>query len=283
MTQISRPFQLAIAAVAVLGLIWVFALRGHSSPTKPSSPHAAAATQPASKAAAPSAGPGKTGGTASNIYHGAAPGVEGLTRAIAKAHGAVKTSQQNAKRLTEESDRASSVKSSSSSSSSSSSASSAPAPAKSSAPATATKPSSAGRSSKTGTSTAGVPRLQRTVESELRRGRVVVLLFWNDEGADDVVVHRELQLLVKAHRGHAGSRRNIKQLRNTFGHALRKPIAVHEAAESQVAAFGSFTHGVQVLGTPTLLVIGKHGKTITLTGLQDAYSIEQTIDEARHA
>jgi protein-disulfide isomerase len=37
-----------------------------------------------------------------------------------------------------------------------------------------------------------------------------------------------------------------------------------------------------VYGTPTILVVNKKGSVRTITGLTDAYSIEQTIDEARH-
>ena len=58
-------------------------------------------------------------------------------------------------------------------------------------------------------------------------------------------------------------------------------VAVQEAPASQVASFGSITRTVRVTGTPTLLIINKHGRTTTLTGLTDAYSIDQAIDEAR--
>src|SRR6478736_5391653 len=103
MTQISRPFQIALAAVAVLGVVWVLALHGHSSNS----------TQPASQ----SSGGGNSAASPSKIYHGSAPGVEGLTRAVDKAHGAVATSQQNAKELEEKSAAASSANAPSTSSS----------------------------------------------------------------------------------------------------------------------------------------------------------------------
>ena len=60
-----------------------------------------------------------------------------------------------------------------------------------------------------------------------------------------------------------------------------KKISVQEVAPGQVAAFGSVTRGVQVYGTPTILIVNKHGQTTTLTGLQDTYSIQQAIAEAR--
>ena len=40
---------------------------------------------------------------------------------------------------------------------------------------------------------------------------------------------------------------------------------------------------MQVNGTPTLLIVNRHGQVRTLTGLTDAYSMEQAIDEARHS
>ena len=63
--------------------------------------------------------------------------------------------------------------------------------------------------------------------------------------------------------------------------ARQRTSRVQEASASQVASFGSITRGVQVYATPTMLVINKHGQTIVLTGVQDAFSIEQAIDEAR--
>src|SRR6478609_2271246 len=102
MAQISRPFQIALVAFGLLAAVWFFALRGHSSTsgsgstaTPPAPPSAAAQAE---KAAAPSP-----------VYHGSAPGVNGLSRAVAKAHEAVATSQTNAKQLEQKSAQASSA------------------------------------------------------------------------------------------------------------------------------------------------------------------------------
>ena len=91
MAQLSRPFQIALAAMGVLVAVWFVALRGHSSSSSGSGGTPQAHSQPAPAAAKP--------GAASPIYHGSAPGVEGLTRAIAKAHGAVALSERNARSL----------------------------------------------------------------------------------------------------------------------------------------------------------------------------------------
>jgi hypothetical protein len=262
MAQISRPFQLALAAVAVLALVWVVALHRPSSGSpgaKSSGQPVAAASTPA-KTPAPhgsSSGVGKSGGTgASPIYRGSAPGVEGLTRAIAKAHGAVAASQQNAKQLQEKSEQASDT------SSAQSSASAPAAPART----TTTKAPAVSAPAKPKLAThhsASAPGLanQHRVEAELKHGKVVALLFWSPKGSDDVAVKNALRKLTGSdHR-----------------------LAVHMTAPGKVASFGSITRGVQVYGTPTILIVGKRGRTIVLTGLQDAYAIQQAIKDARHA
>jgi hypothetical protein len=258
MAQISRPFQIALAAVALLGLVWVFAL--HRSSGSPSAAKAAAerevaAATPtkASAAKGSAAAGGKAGGSSSRTYHGSAPGVAGLTGAVAKAHGAVATSQKNAKQLEEKSAQASSSAAPTSSHASTTPASSA-SPARTSAPARSHSPSSS--HSKT-------PSLarQHLVEDELAQGRIVALLFWSSKGADDIAVKGAIEHLAKSDHG----------------------ISVHLANAQQVASFGTITRGVEVYGTPTILIVGKHGQTRTLTGLQDAYAIQQAISEARHA
>jgi hypothetical protein len=266
MAQISRPFQVAFAAVVVLALVWVVALHRPSSNSS-----AKSASQPSVVASAPaktatpgssSAAAGKTGGSSAGVYHGGAPGVEGLTRAIQKAHGAVATSQQNAQQLQEKSSQASSNSAAPSSASTAPSSASS-APASKSAPAAPAKSTTKTAPNVTPHHVARVPALanQRLVEAELKQGRVVALLFWSSKGSDDVAV-----------------RNSLRQLKGRDHH-----LAVHIAAPGQVASFGSITRGVQVYGTPTILIVGKHGRTLVLTGLQDAYAIEQAVTEARHA
>jgi hypothetical protein len=100
------------------------------------------------------------------------------------------------------------------------------------------------------------------VESQLHQGKIALILFWNPRGTEDVAVNRA-----------------IGQLRSQRG----LNIAVNVASSHEVAAFGTITRGVQVYGTPTLLVVNGKGLTTTLTGLQDAYAIKQAIQETRHA
>ena len=67
-------------------------------------------TPPPRRRAPPRSRPPAPGGSRSGqVYHGSAPGVEGLTKAIAKAHGAVSTSEGNARQLEEKSAQATST------------------------------------------------------------------------------------------------------------------------------------------------------------------------------
>lgn len=75
MAQLSRPYQIALGAVAVLALVWVVALRGHSgSPSEP-----APSSPPSTPATSPSGAP-------SPIHHG--PSSRAHTTAVKSAGGA---------------------------------------------------------------------------------------------------------------------------------------------------------------------------------------------------
>ena len=106
------------------------------------------------------------------------------------------------------------------------------------------------------------PAQQVAVEKQLKQGKVVLVLFWNPKGSDDVAVHKELQAVEKK---------------------LGGKVAVHYALAKQVGSYGSITKAIQVYQTPTLLLVNGKGLTTTLTGFTDAFSIEQTINEARQA
>jgi hypothetical protein len=255
MAQISRPFQIALVAMGVLVAVWFFALRGHSSGSSSSGGSPQAQSQPAPTSAKP--------GAASPIYHGSAPGVEGLTRVIARAHGAVAASEHNARSLQEQSAQASS---------------SAPVPSGASTTASprAQSPAASGHaavSATVATSGAHSPRplarrasapvfnsKQAAIEGALKRGKVAAILLWSANGSTDAVVRRELQIA---------------------GQALGGSVVVYEAHPSQVASFGSFTSAVPVYATPTILIVNRRGHTTTVSGLTDAFSIEQAIGEAR--
>jgi uncharacterized protein (UPF0333 family) len=283
MAQISRPFQIAFAVVVLFAGVWLFALQGRFNSSNSGSSTPAASSSPASSSSASStptssaATRAKAGGSSSHIYHGSVPGLEGLTRDVSRAHEAV--TKIGAAPQTHGTSPATPAPAPHTSAphSSSSVAASAPAATRTAAkhavktaakPATKTAitaPASAHRGSSTARHASGAVTLtgQRTVEAELKKGDVVLLLFWNSNGSDDVTVHRALQQVRSAAR------------------SPHQPIAVQEASASQVASYGSVTRGVQVYATPTLFVINKKGQALVLTGVQDAFSIEQAISEAR--
>lgn len=288
MTQISRPFQIALAAVAVLLVIWLVALRGHSGGGSSSSAPAAASTSaPAASSGSSSSGAGASksapgGGTPASsggIYHGSAPGVAGLTRAIAKARGAVKLSEQNAQQLQRESARASSAGSSGAAAGATASgaATSHGATPGSSAPTQSAnspskpagaKPATPARTTGAARKVASTPAKQSLVESQLKSGRTVIVLFSSSKGAVDAVVRGQLALLDVF-------------LKSTATLPQNRDIAVHYASPGEVGAYGTVTRSLQILQTPTILVITPSGRTKTLTGLVDAYAIRQAIKEAR--
>ncbi len=289
MTQISRPFQIALLAMVVLAGVWFFALHGHSSSGSSASTASAPAPTPSSSAATKSSAASPT-----PVYHGAAPGVEGLSRAIANAHKAVATARLNEKQLAEKSSQASSpattggVAASSPASTQTSSAT-APTTSTTSHPTAASTPAATKKAAPTKvnspvTAPNRVPAKQALVEVELKQGAVVAILFWNPRSAVDVTVHRELQLLQAVHHGLRKYSNNpvVRRLLKAVGLELDSKIAVNEAPASQVASFGSITRAVEVYQTPTILILNKKGQTTALTGLNDAFSIQQAIEEARH-
>ncbi len=104
------------------------------------------------------------------------------------------------------------------------------------------------------------PALQATVASELKQGKVVLLLFWNPNSTSDSVVHKQVEIVA---------------------HKLGRSVVVHTASAAQVGTFGSITRDIQVYQTPTLLIVNPKSQVTTVTGYTDAYALEQTIREAR--
>jgi hypothetical protein len=305
MAQVSRPFQIALAVVVLFAAVWFVALQGHSS----SSSSTPVASTPVSTSAPATAAKAPAGTT-----H-----IEGMTRAVTHAHEAVAASQRAADKSAGASAEAPSQGASATASSttvvtkhSAGGASTTVATkhgATGASTAVVTKHSAAGTSTTVvtkhgaaGASTTvvakhvttptpaphkvvpgAIPAQQAAVESELKRGEVAVVLFWNKQGADDVAVHEELQILLAAHHEVAvhPNKAQVRKLRLATGLELEKKIAVHYATAAQVTSFGSFTKTIQVYGTPTILIVNKHGAVTTINGLTDAFAIEQTIDEAR--
>jgi hypothetical protein len=122
------------------------------------------------------------------------------------------------------------------------------------APAAAATPTSSAASAATGPAT----RLDGSIVREMRGGKVVVVLFWNAEGADDI-----------ATRG---------ALRDVHSHGGK--VAVHVVPISQVARYPSITQGVTIAQSPTTLVIGSKRQTRVITGLSEPRELTQAVDDA---
>ncbi len=266
MAQLSRPYQIGLLAVALLAAAWLLLFQGHHT-----SPSGSGSSQPPATAThtvqapttAPKAHAEGTAGKATG--HGSASSLGAFGHAIEKARGAATTTQHNTQELERKSAQASSASAPASSTPASTAATPAPAtPAKSAAPSTTasapavTKAPSTSTSSAKGTVRAAVALRQHAVEAQLAQGKTVLIFFWNPKGSDDRAVNAELGRLP---------------------HNLH--IAIDRANANAVTTFGTITRGVQVYGTPTLLVVNKKGQVTTLTGLQSSFTIAQTIEESK--
>jgi hypothetical protein len=258
MTQVSRPFQVGLAAVAVLAAVWLVALRGHSG-SSGSGSAPAAAQQQAPQSSNPSP-------ASSAPYTGSAPGIAGLTRAVERARGAVALSERNAHQLQQQSDQASSSSAAAATPTGTSSAQRASATRSASKPAAAHSPATKTPAPAAPHPGSALPvsratlSAQALVEAQLRAGKVVAILFWKPRAEVDQLVRSELLAAQRA---------------------LHGQLAVDSALASQAGAFGTFTRAVQVLQTPTILLVNRRGQTSSLTGLADTFSLQQAIREAR--
>jgi hypothetical protein len=278
MAQLSRPYQIGLVAVALLAAAWLLLFQGHhsstSGPGSAQAPVTATHTVPA-HTPAPKAHAEGTAGQATG--HGSASSLGALGHSVEQARGAVSTSQRNANELANKSAQASSPAAPSSSSpatgagaaggashaqsaapSTSSTHAQSAAPSTSSSAGTAIHAAPKSASPAKGTIRAAVALRQHAVEAQLAQGKTVLIFFWNPKGSDDRAVNRELGKLP---------------------HDLR--IAVDRARSNAVATFGTITRGVQVYGTPTLLIVNKKGQVSTMTGLQSTFTIAQAIRESK--
>ncbi|MEY2533614.1 MAG: hypothetical protein QOF29_1524 [bacterium] len=90
------------------------------------------------------------------------------------------------------------------------------------------------------------------------RDRAVVLLFWNRRGIDD----REVRRAVAATDRRAGK------------------VVVKVAGVRDVARYQAITRGVQVLGSPTVLVIGPDRTAKPIVGLTTTGELDQAVGDA---
>ena len=125
------------------------------------------------------------------------------------------------------------------------------------APAAAPAPSTAGAPAPIA---AAKPANKRdaAVVRDIRARKVVVLLFWNPKGADDVATRGALRGI---------SRRGGK-------------VAVHVIPISRVGQYESITQGVKVNQSPTTLVIDRKRRSRAIVGLSERGELTQAVDDA---
>ena len=242
MTQISRPFQVVLAVFAVFVVVWFAALRNHALSTGSGAGSSPAVVKPVKPVAKPSVRATSTSSTHTTGTHTQA----GRTTAVhtIRHTTSVRTGDGHTTTVNTTVHRAVVVHTPAHTSTSTTSRSSAAAKAQ---PAHA-KPAPAKTLS---------PEAQ--VQAQLKAGKTVLILFWNPHGAEDAAVHGELPAVQ---------------------HKLGGKIAVHYATAGQVGEYGTVTHSVQVNQTPTLVIVNPHGQATVLTGLTDAFAIEQAIGES---
>jgi hypothetical protein len=99
---------------------------------------------------------------------------------------------------------------------------------------------------------------EAAVVRDIRRGKVVVLLFWNAKGADDVATRGAVRELSR----HGGK------------------VAVHVIPISRVGQYESITQGVTVNQSPTTLVIDKQRRSRAIVGLTERGELTQAVNDA---
>jgi hypothetical protein len=210
-SQVSKPYLVALAALVLLAAVWFTVLR------------------PKDQAAAPPP---------------AAPGLTGLGNAIDKANGAVAQSNASAQATTDAANAASDPSSAATPPVSKPAAGTAPAAV---APSAATKALA--------DSAAGDP--SRPLLREMASGKVVVLLFWNPKGAEDVAARDAVRAMGRRH----------------------GRVAVHVANIKNVGDYEAITSGVQVNQSPTVLVMNSDNKAQTITGYTDSRTLDQVVGD----
>jgi hypothetical protein len=241
--------QIALVAVVLLAGMWFTVL-------KPK-PDTGSDVQPTATPAASS----------SSASQPVAPGVKGLATAVDKAKGAAAASDAaNAKVQAATGGNAASSKAAAKPAATKAAAAR-PKATKHAATTTAAKAKAAKpAAAKSGTKAAATTAAATVDPSErllafLDKGKTLVILF-EGNGATDKAVREAVHLTAK---------RDPKHVVSAY-----VPIA-------DVGKYEAITSDVQVLTSPTVLVIGKDHKATVLTGFVDATVIRQAVGDARRA
>jgi hypothetical protein len=238
--KISLPFRIVLIVALVFAVVWFLVLR----------PKPAADSEPAVTP----------------------PGVTGLANDVAKANKAVDASNAAAARseaaanaVGGSSTTATTKPSATAAKPGATSATAKPAkaakpvapaavakPAKPVAPAAVAKPAKPGLADD---AAPGDP--SRPLLASVDAGKVVVVLFWNKSASDDRATRRALRAIDL----HGGK------------------VVASAVPIGDVGRYEAITRGVQVLESPTVLVIGAGGKARAITGYTQAKEIDQAVSD----
>jgi hypothetical protein len=105
---------------------------------------------------------------------------------------------------------------------------------------------------------AGAGGREAAVVRDIRRGKVVVLLFWSAKSSDD-----------------AATRRTVRGLNRHGG-----KVAIHVVPLSRIGQFEAITRGVTVNQSPVTLVIDRKRRTRAILGLSERGELTQAVDDA---
>jgi len=218
MSQVSRPMLIVLGATVVLLAVWLVALR----PKPVSIDH----TPLAPTQAIPLAKQAEAASDAANAKLQAATGAAGQAAPAATPVAAPATPAAPA------------------------------APA--ATPVTAAAPAAPASGAASTTSATSSGRRDAAVMRDIRSGKVVVMLFWTANGADDIATRDAIGDLDR----HDGR------------------VAVHVVPIGQVADYPSITQGVTIAQSPTTLVIGRKRRTRVITGLSEPGELSQAVGDA---
>lgn len=226
MSQVSRPMQIALGATLLLFVVWFAALR-----PKPST---------GEEAAAPASAPAQT--TPAPVS-GAAPGTEGLARAVDKARDAVTTANDAGERAA---------------------GNAAEAPAASADGAQATRAAAnatradAGDGGEASAKPIHTHNAVASVRAALRMHKAIAIAFVDSATADSRAVDREL-----LHVSRFGGR----------AFTLSVPLA-------DIADYAFITNSVEVTVAPTVVIVDPRRRATTIVGATDRVEIEQRLADA---
>ena len=252
MGQVSRPLQIALLATLAAVAVWFVAVRGRAVEATSSKEPKATPSMSDKPVKAPDKGTGS-----------------GQLRIVEKAQKEQKASEQRAAKPAPDPEREAPAPAAQRAPSKSSGGSSAPvaatgageAGAQLAAP-TAAKPkptvakAPAARAPKR--ETAAVRALPRDVQGALDAKKVLVLLFWEPKSSEDRAVRQQVAGISR----HGGK------------------VFVKVAPINQVGRYSKITSGARVLQSPTVLVIDREHKAVSLVGYLDRANVEQAVEAA---